>query len=349
MTIEEQIKEFLKSGDYRGCRHLLIDNTGKDKPINPKDVDTMEGYYSLLFNYLNKKGEYRGLCSSVFALLEHLKRLEQTDEQHYHKGLEYHNMGIALYRLSLRNFLLAFIEDAIRKQDKFPLTPARQYLEGLFKVEKGDLQKLGHHAIEILNKKLELSENILDNFTGSNGYLHVELWQVENNISQIEKEIRECINKTLGQNWIDNKLYIPGNKKKEIERRQMREKGYLGKASSDSLIDYLSFPDYIDVVDNPESELKFKPIFDDIDEFKRNMQILELIRNKIAHFRDIYITDIEEVNRIRKWLGPKLEKGLTISIEEIPSQHWDSSAFGTSGQVINVCIMYNGNRYIRVY
>jgi len=331
MTIEEQIKALIKSKDYKTCADLLIKNTGLDKSIKPNNIDELEKHYSILFNLLNEQGDYYDLLYFSNNLIQHMKYLEKKDETHYHKGLPYHSSGIALYQLALSQFLKAFIEDVIKKKEALPLEAGRQHLQGFFKVNEDDLEKIGKFALELFQKKVNSSEEILDKYFHTHGSPYIELWQVENKISQIEIEIRQCINKVLGHSWMDNKIYLKGDKKEDIRRRQMREEAALGKAASNSLTDYLSFSDYAALI--KEAEGKFKPIFEDVDEFQKKMNVLEAIRNKIAHFRKIFKEDIEILNETRKWLGDGLQKGLQMDKEDIPSQHWDSKSFATSGNI----------------
>jgi hypothetical protein len=143
MTIEEQIKALIREQKYIECVDLLIEHTGDRKTIDPANTEDMENKFSLLFDHLRKEGEYHLLRISAHKLKQHLKKLEEVGGNHYHKGLGYHNLGIALYKIALGSVLNAFIEDAIKERDPLPLKPARQRLEGLFKVSTEDLEKLG--------------------------------------------------------------------------------------------------------------------------------------------------------------------------------------------------------------
>lgn len=336
MTIEVQIREFLKHQDYKNCSKFLIDNTGIDKQIKPGNINELERYYSLLYEELRNNGKHLDLFFYTNIFLNHMIKLEKKDGAHYHKGLGYHNSGISLYRLALSQFLNAFIEDAITTRKNLPLTPGRQELQCLFKANEDDLEKLGKHTIESSKTGIISPEEILKNYIGHYGEPYTELWQVETNISQIEKDIRNCISRILGQGWLDNETFLNKGKKEEIIGRQIQEKKILGKAASDSLIDYLNFSDYALIVKHNQN--LFNPIFGDINEFADKMEKLRYIRNKIAHFRKIFKEDIDEVNRIRKYLGDGLEKGLNLKREDISSQHWDSKAFATSGNTYTACI-----------
>jgi hypothetical protein len=333
MIIEEQIKALIGEQKYLDCVDLLIENTGKEKTIDPANTKDMEIKFSLLFDHLRKEGEYHLLRISAHKLKQHLKKLEQVGGNHYHKGLGYHNLGIALHKIALGSFLTAFIEDAIKEKEPLPLKPARQHLEGLFKASSEDLEKLGKYAIEISKNGPIPSNTILKKFNEDPGPPFVELWRVEYHISQIEKEIRIVINKNLPEGWMDNTEYF--NWKEDIESKKRNEKAYLGKAASDSLIDYLDFSDYYKIAQYKKNGEIFWPIFGDLNEFENKMKSLKFIRNKIAHFRKIFVEDIIKVDEIRKWLKNGLEKGLGVKKEQIPSQYWDSSAHAISGNIYN--------------
>ena len=96
MTIEEQIRALIVAKKYPDCIRLLIENTCKGKAIDPNKIEDMEKKYSILLHQLDDEGEYMHLGATAHRLKAHLKRLEEADAAHYHKGLLYHNLGACL-------------------------------------------------------------------------------------------------------------------------------------------------------------------------------------------------------------------------------------------------------------
>ena len=329
MSIEEQIKHFIEKEDYVNCISFLIENTGKNKPINPENTTEMEKYYSILFIHLNIQENYRVLHKSAFRLLHNLEKLEREDNHHYHKGLMLHNLGIASYKYARDWFIYAFIEDVIREKIDLPFQAATQHLQGLFKADIEDLSKLGKYTLKY-QKNLISNEEILSHFLKDRIELFMELWRIEYNISQIEKEIRDCLNSVLPNGWIDDKTIF--SEKPNLEGNREREIELLGRASSDSLVDYMSFSHYTKII-KIGGEKYFKQKIKDIDEFNNKLMTLEYLRNKIAHFRKVFPQDIKILKEVRLWLAPKISVCLNVKQGDLQSQIWDSRAVMCSGMV----------------
>lgn len=329
MIIEEQIKALIGEQRYIECVDLLIEHTGEGKTIDPNNTKDMEDKFYLLLNHLRKNRDYKLLHISAHKLKKHLKKLEEIGGTHYHKGLLYHNLGIALHKFSLGCFLSAFIEDAINNKEPLPLKPARQHLEGLFKANNEDLEKLGEYAIKSCKNTPDTCNDILKKFIKDSREPFIELWRIEYEVSLLEKEIRKCIDETLPSNWWNETKHF--KEKVKIEAYREKEKELLGRASSDSLIDYLSITEYIRIV--KDNETLFKPKIGDVDEFSNKMKIVEYIRNKVAHTRKVYKEDTEKLEETRKWLGKKIANCQEVDVIQLPSQYLDSSAHAISGNI----------------
>lgn len=282
---------------------LLIENTGKDKIINPTDKGKTESIWSFFGANLLRSGKLEDGLRVYRQMNETLLSLQKQDDIRYHKGSPLYNIGSALLSQAFNFFLLSFVEDVIDQQ-KFPEDlPSLDALQGIFKVDFEFLNNFSERILAEYPKGRDPGE-VLTKLGVS--YVPAELWQLEYKMLDIEMKLRRFIKKRLEAKDADwwNKL-VPDAQRKKIEGViEDSSKLLWFSEQTTSPLDYALFPqDYVELITSENAWSEFQKCFKHKAILKAKLSGLGQIRNKIAHYRTVSQREREMFTETVKWLS----------------------------------------------
>lgn len=302
--LRDTLNSLLEQGKIDDGIKLLKENTGRGKIIDPSDTPKMESFWSSFGNpLLHVRGQIDNFIKVYEGMFAHIMYLQDQETARYHKGLSKYNIAIGFFVEAYHNFLLSFIEDSITlgayPDDALSTAALRQ----IFNVDYEFLRKLSQETIAQTPSAKDPNTILSDPKVGAR--VPGKLWQLEYQMREIERKLREFIEKELSsaeQEWWEK--LVPSELQKKIDERMTDSSKVLWFSEQPtSPLEYLSFPqEYIKIMTDDKCWASFKSAFKSKAILGGRLAGLGHIRHKIAHYRKISDDENRMFSRTIQWL-----------------------------------------------
>ena len=318
MNVKELLQKLVKlrrNGKIDEAIELLVENTGKDKLVDPSNTSQLETAWSRFANPLFLQGRMDDFFKVCERMYEHTVKLQRQGNPRIHKGWSLYGKGNVHFQKALNYFMLSFIEDTI-DNNGFPENSLSTHtLYTISKVDSDFLRNLSKMVIEKSRNHLEPDKVLTELNITKVPYL---LWTLEVQMEKIEAKLRKFIEKNLqkaSKEWQEE--LIPKELQDKINDRIMESSRVLWFSEQPtSPLLYLTFPsEYIILITDDNCWTTFKAAFEHKEVLKGRLKGLAQIRHKIAHYRKISPIEREMFEQAIQWLENCMTKldGTTTS------------------------------------
>lgn len=302
--LRDKLKSLREQGKIGEGIELLKENTGKGKIIDPSDTPKMENLWSSFANpLLRERGQIDNFTRVYEEMFAHIMYLQDQETARYHKGLSVYNMAVGFLVKAYHCFLLSFVEDSISSGAYPEEALSTAGLQQILNVDSEFLQQLSQETIAQTPSAKDPNTILSDPKVGVR--VPGKLWQLEYQMREIERKLREFIEKMLSsasQEWW--KELVPPELQNDIDTRMINTSKVLWFSEQPtSPLEYLSFPhEYTKIIIDDKCWSCFKSTFKNKAILAGRLEGLGHIRHKIAHYRKISDDENKMFSRTIQWL-----------------------------------------------